>query len=99
MRMDSDNIFHWIGEKLGAAIRFIVDALAWLFDNLYGAIDSFVRGLTGALGINASIFSLLILVIGLAMLYAAIRALMRRAVVATVLWTVFGVIVLSWLIH
>jgi hypothetical protein len=97
--MDSENLFHWIGEKLGAAIRFIVDALSWLFDNLYGAIDSFVRGLTGALGINASIFSLLILVIGLAMLYAAVRALMRRAAVATVLWTVLGVIVLSWLIH
>ncbi|ERJ20411.1 Putative membrane protein [Salinisphaera shabanensis E1L3A] len=97
--MDSENLFHWIGEKLGAAIRFIVDALSWLFDNLYGAIDSFVRGLTGALGINASIFSLLILVIGVAMLYAAVRALMRRAPVATVLWTVLGVIVLSWLIH
>ena len=97
--MDSENLFHWIGEKLGAPIRFIVDALSWLFDNLYGAIDSFVRGLTGALGINASIFSLLILVIGVAMLYAAVRALMRRAPVATVLWTVLGVIVLSWLIH
>ncbi|MES1933463.1 hypothetical protein T35B1_12681 [Salinisphaera shabanensis T35B1] len=97
--MDSENLFHWIGEKLGAAIRFIVDALSWLFDNLYGAIDSFVRGLTGALGINASIFSLLILVIGVAMLYAAVRALVRRAPVATVLWTVLGVIVLSWLIH
>jgi hypothetical protein len=97
--MDSDNLFHWIGEQLGAAIRFIVDSLGWLFSNFYGAIDSFVRGLTGALGINASIFSLLILLIGLAMLVAAGRALVRRRVVPTVLWTVLGVILLSWLIH
>ena len=97
--MEIDNFFHWIGEQLGAAIRFIVDSLGWLFDNLYGAIDSFVRGLTGALGINASIFSLVILLIGIAMLWAAVRALMRRSVVATLLWTVLGVIVLSWLIH
>lgn len=97
--MQSDNLFHWIGEELGAAIRFIVNGLGWLFDNLYGAVDSFVQGLTGALGINASIFSLLILLLGVVMLYAAIRALMRGAVLATLLWAVLGVFVLSWLIH
>lgn len=97
--MDVDAFFHWIGEQIGVAIRFIVDGLSWLFDNLYGLVDSFVRGLTGALGINASIFSVLMLIIGIAMLAAAVRALMRRAVVATLLWTVLGVVVLSWLIH
>ena len=97
--MDIDQFFRWIGEQLGVAIRFIVDGLGWLFDNLYGLVDSFVQGLTGALGISASIFSLLILLLGVAMLFAEVRALMRRAVVATLLWTVLGVIVLSWLIH
>ncbi|MES1946113.1 hypothetical protein C84B14_02166 [Salinisphaera sp. C84B14] len=97
--MDSDNLFHWIGEKLGAVIRFIVDALGWLFDNLYGAIDSFVQGLTGALGINDSILSLLILVIGLAMLASSVRAAIRRRVVAAVVWAVLGVVVLTWLIY
>lgn len=97
--MNVDTFFHWVGEQLGVAIRFIVDGLGWLFDNLYGLVDSFVQGLTGALGIDASIFSLLMLIIGIAMLAAAVRALMRRAVIATLLWTVLGVIVLSWLIH
>lgn len=97
--MDLDNFFHWVGEQLGDAIRFIVDSLAWLFDNFYGVIDSFINGLTGALGIDASIFTLLILLIGLAMLFAAVRALLRRSVLPTLLWTVLGVLLLSWLIH
>lgn len=97
--MENNHFFHWIGEQLGAAIRFIVDGLGWLFDNLYGAIDSFTQGLTGALGISPSIFSLVILLVGLAMLFAALRALLRRSVLATLLWAVLGVIVLSWLIR
>lgn len=97
--MDLDNFFHWVGEQLGDAIRFIVDSLGWLFDNFYGVIDSFINGLTGALGIDASIFTLLILLIGLAMLFAAVRALLRRSVLPTLIWTVLGVLLLSWLIH
>ena len=56
--MDTNNFFHWIGEKLGAAIRFIVDGLEWLFDGLYGAMDSFIHGLTSSLGISLSLLSL-----------------------------------------
>ncbi|GAB3672477.1 hypothetical protein [Salinisphaera aquimarina] len=97
--MDSNNFFHWIGEKLGAAIRFIVNILHWLFTHLYGAIDSFFHGLTSALGISTSLLSIALLVIGLALLYAALRALMRRAWVGGVVWAVLGLILLSWLIH
>lgn len=97
--MNVDELFRWIGEKLGAAIRFVVEGLAWVFDHLYGAIDSFLQGLTGALGISTSILSLFILVLGLLMLWAGIRAGLRRAVLPALIWAALGVLVLSWLIH
>ncbi|MES1924056.1 hypothetical protein [Salinisphaera sp. T31B1] len=97
--METNDFFHSIGEMLGAAIRLVVQGLQWIFGNLYGAIDSFIHGLTGALGIDSSWFGILLLVIGLAMLYAGLRALLRRAFVGGVLWIVIGLILLSWLIH
>ena len=94
-----EEFFHWIGETLGAAIRFIVDGLAGLLGNLYGLIDSFLAGLTNALGISTSVLSLLILVLGLAMLWAALRALLKRRLIGAVIWAALGVVVLTWLIH
>lgn len=97
--MPSDNFFHWIGDKIGDGIRAVVDGLTWLFSHLYGAIDSFIQGLTSSLGISASIFSIAILVIGLTLLYTTLRALLRGALVAAGIWTLIAVIILSWLIH
>jgi len=97
--MNTNEFFHWIGEKLGAAIRFVVGILQWLSDHLFGAIDSFIHGLTSALGIGSSWLSIALLIIGLALIYAAIRALIRRAWVSGVIWLVIGIVLLSWLIH
>lgn len=97
--MQADNFFEWIGEQLGQAIRLIVDSLNWLFGHFYGAIDSFIQGLTGALGISASFLSLAILVIGLALLAEALRMLIRRRFIAALIWLLIGLVTLSWLIH
>lgn len=99
MDVQTDNLFHWAGEQIGRLIRAVVGVLGWLFGHLYGAIDAFVDGLTGALGISSSILSLLLLVIGLALLLAGVQALFRRRVVAAVIWGLLGVLLLSWLIQ
>ena len=50
-------------------------------------------------GMDASLFSFVFLVLGLLLLYSGIRAFMRRSIVGGVIWTVLGLIVMSWLIH
>lgn len=40
-----------------------------------------------------------VLLLGLWLLYLALRALLRRRIVATLIWAVLGVTVLSWLIY
>lgn len=99
MGVQDNNFFHWAGEQIGQLIRAVVGVLGWLFGHLYGAIDAFINGLTGALGISSSIFSLLMLVIGLALLFAGLQALIRRRLIAAVIWTLFGLVLLSWLIY
>ncbi len=97
--MQIEEFFHWLGEKLGDGIRLIVEGLGWLFGGLFDAIDGFIDGLTTSLGIDASWFSLGVLLIGLLLLVAGLRALVRRAVVAGLIWMALGLLVLSWLIY
>lgn len=97
--MYAEDIFSWLGEKLGEAIRFVVGLFSGVFGNLFGAIDGFVQGLTGELGINPSLFSLVALLIGLFFLYSAVRAFLRRAIVGGVIRLLIGMLVLSSLIH
>lgn len=97
--MENNDLFHWIGETLGAAIRFVVGLLQWLFANLYGAIDSFVNGLTSALGIDSSWLSIALVILGLVLLYTGLRRFLRGALIGGLLWVILGLILLSWLIH
>ncbi len=90
--------FYWIGELVGSGIRAVVDGLRWVFEQIDGVLNSFVDGLTGALGINSSVFSLAFLLIGLLLVYAGVRALIRKAVVTGIIWLLLGLILLSWLI-
>ncbi|RKQ97190.1 hypothetical protein C7446_2612 [Kushneria sinocarnis] len=97
--MSTDGFFNWIGETLGAAIRAIVEALSGVFGDIFAAFDSFLQGLTTSLGISPSIFSIVVLIIGLLLLFNGIRAFMRRSIVGGVVLTLLGLIVLSWLIQ
>lgn len=90
--------FYWIGELVGSGIRAAVDGLRWVFEQIDGILNSFVDGLTEALGISSSVFSLAFLLIGLLLIYAGARALMRKAVITGIIWLLLGVLLLSWLI-
>ncbi len=94
-----EDFFSWAGRTLGEIIRFVVDLLTGFFANIGDSARSFLQGLTSSLGIPVSLINLVVLVIGLWMLWKAFRALMRRAVIATLVWLLLGVVVLSWLIY
>ena len=97
MRVES--FFEWLGQALGSVIRFIVDLLSGLFNTLSHAGGNFVEGLSQALGMDTSIVSILALVVGLLLLYSAIRAFMRASIIGGIIWLVLGLWVLSWVIH
>lgn len=93
------DFFGWLGETLGDIIRFVVDLLILFFHNLGGASRGFLQGLSTSLGIPPTLMSLATLLLGLWLLYLALRALLRRRLVATLIWAILGVTVLSWLIY
>ncbi len=94
-----NDFFAAIGQFLGHVIRFIVDALRAGLQGLDDALSSLIGGTAEALGIPTNLLSLLVLALGLWLLWKAFSALRRRAVVATLIWVVLGVAVLSGLIH
>ncbi|MBA2779236.1 hypothetical protein [Billgrantia kenyensis] len=91
--------FTWLGETLGEIIRFVVDLLVIFFRDLGASARGFFDGLASALGIPPTLISLAVLLLGLWLLYLALRALLRRRLVATLIWALLGVTVLSWLIY
>lgn len=97
--MQVESFSEWLGQALGSVIRFIVDGLSGVFNALTHASGNFIDGLSKALGMDASIISILILIIGLMLLYSAIRAFMRASIIAGVIWLVLGLWVLSWVVH
>ncbi|WP_447594656.1 hypothetical protein [Aquipseudomonas campi] len=97
--MRTEGFFDWLGQALGTAIRFIVDLLSTVLDGIWGAMDQFLHGLAGAIGMDTSIFSFILLILGLLLLYAGIRAFLRRGIISGIIWIVLGLIVMSWLIH
>ncbi|NWA00583.1 hypothetical protein [Pseudomonas gingeri] len=97
--MQAESFFEWLGRALGSVIRFIVDGLSGLFNLLTHAGGNFVDGLARALGMDTSLISILILIIGLMFLYSAVRAFMRASIIFGIIWLVLGLWLLSWIIH
>lgn len=97
--MNSNNPFHWLGEQIGRLLRLIVDGLAWLLANIGGAFSSFYHGLGEALGISPTLLSLIVLLIGLALLVSGLRALFRGRLFAAAIAGIPGIVILSWLIQ
>ncbi|WP_263144474.1 hypothetical protein [Pseudomonas sp. RIT-PI-AD] len=97
--MRVENFFDWLGHAMGKAIRFIVDLLSGVLGAVWGAMDDFLHGMARAIGMDVSIFSFILLIVGLLLLYSGVRALMRRSIIGGVIWIFLGLIVMSWLIH
>ncbi len=96
--MQSGNIFEWLGSALGAVIRGIVHALNFVFNGFGHALGDFTDGFARALGIHASAFNLILVFVGLLLLAAGVRAIVRRSFVAGVIWLVLAVLILGKLI-
>lgn len=97
--MKVESFFEWLGQAIGSVIRFVVDALAWIFNGFTHAGGNFVDGLSRTLGMDASLVSIVALIIGLMLLYSAIRAFMRASIIMGIIWLALGLWLLSWIIH
>lgn len=97
--MQVDGFFEWLGQALGAVIRFVVDSLGGLFNLLGHAGGNFVEGLSRTLGMGTSLISIIGLVVGLVFLYSAVRAFMRAAIISGIIWALLGLWLLSWIIR
>lgn len=97
--MQVEGFFGWLGHALGSAIRFIVDLFSGALGAVADAIDDFLGGMARAIGMDVSIFSFILLIIGLLFLYQGVRALLRRSIVGGVIWLLLGLVVMGWLIR
>ncbi|MBB3102949.1 hypothetical protein [Azomonas macrocytogenes] len=97
--MGIEGFFEGLGEAIGAAIRYVVDALKGIFDWIIIAGYNFLEGLSSALGIDRSVLGIGGLIVGLVLIVTAFRAFFRRAVVSGLIWLFLGLWLLSWLIY
>lgn len=97
--MHVEGFFEWLGQALGSVIRFIVDGLSGLFNLLANASGNFIDGLARTLGMDTSLVSILALIVGLMLLYSAVRAFMRASIILGIIWALLGLWVLSWVVH
>jgi ABC-type proline/glycine betaine transport system permease subunit len=96
--MGVNGFFESLGEAVGSVIRFIVEGLSGFLGFFGSAISSFIAGMSKALGVTPSLLSIVVLVVGLWLLYVAVRAFIRRAIIAGVVWLALGLWLLSGLI-
>lgn len=97
--MRVEGFFESLGEAFGSFIRFIVDALSGVISMLGGAVAGFIDGMAGALGVTPSLLSIAVLLIGLILLYSAVRSFMRGSVIGGLIWLFLGLWLLSGLIR
>lgn len=79
--MDTESFFERLGEILGNFIRILVEVLTDFFRMIGQAGANFIDGLSRALGMDPNWISILILIIGLLLLFSAIRAFLRGSVI------------------
>lgn len=93
-----EGFFESLGQAFGAFIRFIVETLGGFFASIGGAVASFIDGMSSALGVTPSLLSIAVLLIGLLLLYAAVRAFLRGGIIGGIIWLLLGLWLLSGLI-
>lgn len=84
--MQEEGLFKWLGNALGEILRAIVEAIGFIFSKLGSAVHEFFAGLAGAMGMDPSIWNIVWIVLGVWMLFSAIRAFARRAFISGIVW-------------
>lgn len=97
--MQEESFFEWLGEAVGAVIRYIIEGLSGLFGSIARAGASFLEGLSRTLGMDPTLLGFIALIAGLLLLVVGVRALLQRALVGGVICLLLGLWVLSWLIQ
>ncbi|HBX57762.1 hypothetical protein [Pseudomonas sp. UBA2684] len=97
--MSVEGFFESLGQAFGAFIRFIVEALDGFFGLLGNAIGSFIDGMASALGVTPSLLTIAVVIVGLMLLYAALRAFLRGSIIGGIIWLLLGLWLLSALIR
>jgi hypothetical protein len=96
--MRVEGFFEWLGQAFGTAIRFIVESLSGFLGLFGDAVGGFINGMSKALGITPSLLGSVVLVLGLLLLYAAVRAFMRHSIFVGIIWLLLGLWLLGGLI-
>lgn len=97
--MHVEGFFGWLGNALGLLIHFVVETFSGLFNLLANAGGDFIDGLARTLGMDTSLISILMLIVGLLLLYSAVRAFMRASIIMGIIWLMLGLWVLSWVVR
>jgi len=84
--MQDNGFFNWLGSTLGDILRTIVDGVSFVFGKLGSATHEFFGGVARSMGMDASLLNILWIVLGVWMLFTAIRAFARRSIVAGIIW-------------
>lgn len=92
------SFFGSVGSVIGEVILAIVSGIRYVFGGLGSAMGDFFSGLATALGMSPSIFNFALLILGLMLLWAAVKALLNRAIVAGLFWLFLAMLLLSGLV-
>ena len=84
--MQDEGVFRWVGNALGEILRSLVDAVGFIFSKIGAAVHEFFAGVAGAMGIDPSFLNIVWIVLGVWMLFSAIRAFARRRIFAGIVW-------------
>ncbi|MVW72054.1 MULTISPECIES: hypothetical protein [unclassified Bordetella] len=95
---NESGFFGSAGAVLGEVIRAIVSGIRYVFGGLGSAIGDFFSGLAGALDMSPSVFNFALLILGLLLLWAAIKSFARRGIIAGIFWLFLATLLLSGLI-
>ncbi len=92
--MGTESFFERLGEILGNFIRILVEFLSDFFHMIGQAGANFLDGLAHALGMDPNWVSILVLVIGLLLLFSAIRAFLRGSII----WGLIVLFIALWVL-
>ncbi|WP_025733780.1 hypothetical protein [Carnimonas nigrificans] len=93
------DFFAQIGAAIGAVLRTLIELFQALFSSVGDSFKGFAGGLGDELGVGHSIFSIVIAIIGIALVIKGIRQLIGKAFIGGIIWLLIGVSLLGFVTH